>query len=319
MPNESSATLLKTVRRKLQISQKRLAEQFNASQSQVSRWEAGEDLPPNVLEWVKTNADNLNEVPGEGSPGTTSLLYSYPVATFRRLWDESPKRMKHLHVQAVVKPSTTNPGFADAKMILTIQGLQVPRKDSLYLDCLGVLPKLSHIIHDTNEYLGFKESETSALKIVRWDAKRAKVKEFTEVHDLIGPHALGYEISKVDEADEIVIEIDADRGVRLKGIDAIGAPVYADCVVASLSVGVTFAGLRPDTLPKAEVYLLRRTLVESRPLDLAGDLDHHVVEGQEDKHLEYAFEKLLYPKAGYGYCIAWDTLKLVDKVGPSKK
>jgi hypothetical protein len=128
---------------------------------------------------------------------------------------------------------------------------------------------------------------------------------------LIGPHALGYRISPVDESDEVSVTIEAERGVRLSGIDAIGVPIYADCPVNSVSLDIKFIGLKPRTPPppKAEVYLLRRTLVDSRPLDLAGDLDHRIISEEESS---FAFERLRFPKAGYGFCIAWDTLVLVN-------
>jgi transcriptional regulator with XRE-family HTH domain len=312
MSSETPAAMLKRVRKALSLSQGKFAAQFNVSQSQVSRWEAGEDMTPNVLEWLKKKANSLGEPPGDTTVGTASLLYSYPTSTFRRLWDESSKRMEHLHAQADIRPSTSNPDYADAILTLTFQGLRVPRGDSLYLDCLGVLPKLSPVIIKDEKFLQVKESEASRLTLKDVKARRAKVKEIKEVRELIGPHAIGYELSQVDEADEVSVVIEAERGVRVKGIDAIGAPVYADCVVASLSVSITFFGLKPGTPPppKAEVYLLRRTLVESRPLDLAGDLEHRVSDIHDGT---FSFERLIYPKAGYGYCIAWDTLKAVDK------
>lgn len=310
--SDSPAVMLKRVRKSLGLSQGKFAAQFNVSQSQVSRWEAGEEMTPTVLQWLKTKAKNLGEVPEGSTPGTDSLLYSYPSQTFRRLWDESPKRLGHLHAQAEIRPSSSNPAYADATLTLTFQGLRVPRGDTLYLDCLGILPKLSPVVVDGERFLQFKESEASRLSLKHVSARRAKVEEIKEVGSLIGPHAVGYELSQVDEADEVSVVIEAERGVRMKGIDAIGAPVYADCVVGALSVSVTFTDLKPGTPPppKAEVYLLRRTLVESRPLDLAGDLDHRV----SDVHGgTFSFERLLYPKAGYGYCIAWDTLTAVGK------
>jgi transcriptional regulator with XRE-family HTH domain len=159
---------LKRIREALRISQKQFAEQFRTSQAQVSRWEGdAKELTPEVRNWVEVAEAKVTGSASETQPGTGSLLYSYPAPTFRRLWEEAPKRMEHLHARAVLRPSKTE-GFADATLEITFQGLRIPRGDSLYLDCLGVLPRLTRVRYKDEDLLQFRLIDASNLSITKF-------------------------------------------------------------------------------------------------------------------------------------------------------
>lgn len=304
MADELWGKRLKQARKFRRMTQGVLAEQFGTSQTQLSRMEGGEPLTEALKEWVLSVEEESRESGGLRLDGTRSNLYSYSAALARRLSEESSMRLRHLEANAEIRASKVS-GFADAKLQIYFRGLRVPRGEAFYLDCLGAFPPLSPAKGMGGHVLQFDQREGSKLTL-EWDKpKRATIREVTKVQTVIGPHALGYEISNADEDDNISVTIHAERGVRTDEIDAIGVPVYADCPVEAVSLRVAFIDLVPKTPPKAEVYLLRRTIVESRPVDLAGFLDHQII---NESHNHYAFDKLLYPRMGFGYCIAWSTL-----------
>lgn len=301
LPKE--AVDLKRVRMSRGWSQTRLGEEFDKSQKIVSFWESGTiEIPDKVKQWVKVELENPTELErGIEESGVLSAEYSDSRASFQRRWVERPKRLEHLSGEAIIRPNKEAPAFADADFRITFEGLFVPRNDELYMDCIGVHAPLKK----TSDGHCFKELEGSSLKWVEPVHQRGEVGEVPDVQRMLGPHAIGYRLSNVDEEDRVIIRIKAIRGVRAEGIDSIGVPVYEHCPVRFVSIKVKFVGLTPKTRPRAEVYLLSRTSYKSWPLDLAGGVEVDVFEDQT----EYFFERLQYPKAGFGYCIAWDSLE----------
>lgn len=286
------------------LSQGQLAEQFELSQSQWSRIESGKQQPPeNVQDWIAKEeralgieARALVERGGQRSPH-----FSYTPATFRRLRDESVKHAKSLRLDAEITLNTQDERYADTVLTLTFEELTVPASDPLYLDCLGILPTVEPAKSSPNR-LQFEK--TSEMSLGKWNAERADVEEDPRAKKHIGPHALLYKINQCDRYDKLIIPIIANKSVRIDEIDAAGVPVYSDCPIESISISIKFNNLLPSKPPLAQAYLLRRTLTESRPLSLAEELEQRV---HRNRHT-YSFENLLYPKAGYGYCIAWPSL-----------
>jgi transcriptional regulator with XRE-family HTH domain len=289
------------------LSQGELADQFDLSQSQWSRIEGGLQQPPKeVEEWIEQQEKVLGikdkaliERGGHRSP-----QFSYSPATFRKLWDDSSKHAKSLslHTEITVNPHDEN--YADTVLTLTFEELTVPESDPLYLDCVGLLPTIKPAKSSPNILQFEKTSDVSLGKPPY--AKRAIVEEDERSKLHIGPHALLYKIRFCDPYDTLTIPIIAKKAVRIDEIDAAGVPIYSDCPVECLSISLKFNGLLPTDPPVAQAYLLRRTLTESRPLSLAGGLQYRI---HSRTAFMYSFENLLYPKTGYGYCIAWPSLK----------
>ena len=285
------------------LSQGILAEQFELSQSQWSRIESGKQQPPEKVQaWIAKQERALGvesraliERGGQRSPH-----FSYTPTTFRRLRDESTKHAKSLRLDAEITLNTEDDRYADTLLTLTFEELTVPESDPLYLDCLGILPTVKP--SKSSNMLQFEK--TSELILGEPKADRAKVVEDPRAKVNIGPHALLYRILSCDKYDKLSVPIIAKKSIRINDIDAAGIPVYSDCPVEFPSISVKFNGLLPSRPPLAQAYLLRRTLTESRPLSLAEELEQRI---HRNKHT-YSFDNLLYPKAGYGYCIAWPSL-----------
>ena len=181
-------------------------------------------------------------------------------------------------------------------LTITYEGMTVPRENPYYSDCLGYLPKLKRVVVGRHGIYQFKEREASKLSLdeAKSGGQRATVEVNHSVGEKLGPYALGYKLSGVDEDDTVRVTIRAERGVRTDDIDAIGVPVHSDCPVESFSLHVQFINLVPGTPPKAEVFLLSAPFVDSRPLDLAGNLDHKVINESTNSS---SFSSLFVPKA----------------------
>jgi transcriptional regulator with XRE-family HTH domain len=340
------AKRLARIRGAKSLEQSDLAKQFETSQTEVSRWERGKkEIPQNVRVYIAKEEKKLGISPEDPLPsaGVTSRDYSFTQTTFNRLWEDSPKRIDQLEVEADVWPSD-DPRFADAVLRLRFHGVELPLGDPLYMDCLGVSaplwraaagtsvtlealggdnPSRKEISTDTDDLFCFQRKEGSELfwgfsraKDARHSADREPVlskpkyggtlSARPDVQLELGPHTCGYELRDVSKSEEITTTIYCVRGVRADRLDGIGAPVYADAPVRSLSLSVTFHdGLLPDPEPTdANVYLLRRTLVESRPASLAGGLKVSVTKSKR----KFAFQNLQRPRVGFGYCLAWGSL-----------
>lgn len=286
------------------LSQGELAEKFELSQSQWSRIESGKQQPPEkVRDWIakEERALGIEARALVDRGGQRSPHFSYTAATFRRLRDESVKHAKSLRLDAEITLNTQDPRYADTLLTLTFEELTVPTGDPLYLDCLGILPTVGPAKSSPNK-LEFEK--TSEMSLGKWQAERARVEEDPRAKKHIGPHAILYKILSCDKYDNLIIPIIAKKSVRIDDIDAAGLPVYSDCPVESISISVKFNKLLPSKPPLAQAYLLRRTLTESRPVYLAEELEQRI---HKNNHT-YSIDNLLYPKAGYGYCIAWPSL-----------
>lgn len=310
--NESEAgRRLERVRESLKLGQKALAEKLgpNVGQSDVSRWESGEKAVPEfVSRFITKMESELDLVDTSVESDIHTSDFCYGATTFRRVWAESKKRIQSIWAEAIIRPSK-KAGFADAEMKIRFTGVTLPRNDPLYLDCIGVVPELK----PEKSRFYFDESEGSSLE---WIGRiRAEgdtrpmlgdVEEVRSAKKTVGPFALAYQLRNVLPDDSIEVAFKAWRGVRTNQIDAIGVPVYGDCPVESLGLSVTFEGLEPQPTPTAQFYLLRRTLSESRPLDLVDGL---TVDKDRTGKQTFSFKNLRYPRPGFGFCIAWGSLQ----------
>lgn len=304
---------LKAARDQVGLSQEQLAQRLGISQKQVSLMERGLAEPsPEARRFslepeIFLQADPRAAVRPARRPseGVLSHTYSLQPATFRRLWQESPKRAEHMALEAVVKKSSSKGTdkyfFADVDLKIIFEGLRVPKNELLYLDCVGLVPDLTK---EGNRWF-FSEATGSVVTLEDSNAKRADIKEDDQVRLKIGPYATAYKIANADPNDSIVVTLRGERACKSNQVDSAGIPVYPDCVIRKLSVSVTFEDLKPTPDPSAQVWLLRRTLGDGRPLDLSSDIDLRVAETRN----KFQFKHLLYPKPGYGYCIAWGGLE----------
>ena len=319
-------THLREARKKQGVSQQVLAVRFDVSQKQISLMENGDsELSQKAIEYIEEHGADDD---GAEDAGETSPRYSYTRPTFNRLWAESEKRVEHMLLRGTIEPSRWE-GFVDTTLEIDFQGLRVPRgEDALYMDCVGVVPQTRPPSDDSMIWT-FDASEGTDLKFVNETiaddasasakqkdqrrphkiafsrAQRAHVEAVPEVRNQVGPHAAAYTISRADEDDVVQVVLRADRGCRTDRVEAVGLPVYPDCVVKRLSISLTFIDIEPTTHPSAQVWLVRRTVGDGRPLDLASGLDITVKENST----KYSFDNLLYPKAGFGYAIAWGGLR----------
>jgi transcriptional regulator with XRE-family HTH domain len=308
------------LRAALGLDQKEFAERLSRpdalnaplAQSTLSRYEKGVVPMPGAVTKVIEQLERSPEVQkyikpfgtedsadGPDGPDLESREFSYGETTFNRLKNEVPNQIEHMFGDFVV--SRPKNGFADVHMELHLYGVTAP--EPLYLDCLGVPPPL--IRGEGNGYQFFPD-QGSDLKLVAPKSAVAEVKEDERVRKAIGPHALGYTVtSKVGlgRIPAVSLTVEGARGLKTTEIDSVGVAAYADFLVERLSLRVRFERLRPVGLVP-QVYLLRRTPLGSKPMSLEDPLQLRVL--HESKSPEYTLTRLVRPKAGWAYCLAWE-------------
>jgi transcriptional regulator with XRE-family HTH domain len=302
---------LVSLRKSLNFSQGELGDVLGVKQKQVSLWE-GEStgIPSYVNVWA-------NAVLAEKLVAVLSKKYSHTPLAFKNLRERSPKFIERLSLHAVIKESETE-GFADATMHVTIEGGVLPRNDVLYLDCYGISPKvhqeggqnISSII-EGSELLALAPEEFPGFKflndnLLAYKSDRAIVEMDQQVLKNVGRHAIGYEIKQLDTSDKVEVVFRMARAIRTGSgvLDAAGLPIYSDVLVERLSIAVSFVGLSPKHM-KSELWLVRRSRLDPKPVDLSSDLVLDINNVGEGKH---QMATLLFPVSNYVFCLAWGGL-----------
>jgi transcriptional regulator with XRE-family HTH domain len=299
---------LKEIRRQLQLTQQDLATRVGRSQKVVSMWENDRvGIPADVIEVLnhelRQKLPNVSRQPGQAGP-QESKVFSWPVGLFELLWNDAPKRARHVTLEAALEPSRSHPSFADVTITITFEELEVPEGQRLYLDHLGIVG--------------------SPLTLEKVEAKRAKVvQDFTvsqikdpegkvgSSHVVLGPHVVAYEISEADSLDRVVITLRAQRGVSRESMDGVIFPLYADLLVEKLTIKASFKGLQPHPdpiIPRA--FLIRRSAHR-----LHGLLKHFEMPAREQtvEGVRYTLGPLMRLRGGYLYGLAWERLDLAPQ------